>query len=231
MKKIICLILVGVLCAAMLTACGKSKLPDGYSETSESTDFVLIDVTDYGQIVVELYPDTAPETVANFKKLVAEGFYDGLIFHRVIKDFMIQGGDPLGTGTGGSDERVKGEFALNGFKNTLKHERGVISMARSGSQFEQYMNYYGYTAEQLADEFDISLDTIEKDLANACNSASSQFFIVHKTSEHLDGNYAAFGKVVHGMDIVDKIAEAATSSSYKPLENIVMSSVRFVAAD
>ena len=192
MKKIIAFI----LCAVMLTfslslsSCGKAP----YDKSETETNFVLIDVEDKGQIVVELYPDVAPITVANFKKLVSQGFYDGLIFHRVISGFMIQGGDPEGKGTGGSSETIKGEFSANGVENNLKHERGVISMARS-------------------DDMD---------------SASSQFFIVHKTYPSLDGKYAAFGKVVYGMDTVDKIAEVATNYRDKPLENVVMKEVYFV---
>ena len=133
-------------------------------------------------------------TVANFQKLVGEGFYDGLTFHRVIEDFMIQGGDPKGDGTGGSDEEIKGEFATNGVNNTLSHERGVISMARS----------------------------------NDVNSASSQFFIVHKTSPHLDGLYAAFGRVVFGMESIDGIATVATNSKDKPLKEAKIVSAVFV---
>ncbi len=235
MKKIICLILALVLCAAVFTACGKNTLPEGYSESESETDFVVIDVDGYGQMIVELYPDIAPVTVANFKKLVAEGFYNGLIFHRVISDFMIQGGDPEGTGMGGSDEDITGEFSLNGIENPLKHEKGVISMARSGSNYEQYLSVYTY--EQLAKEFkkqagvDITAEEIEADVKKACNSASSQFFIMHKTTSSLDGNYAAFGRVVYGLEVVDKIAAVDTNSSDKPLEDVVMTSVRFVNAD
>ena len=130
-------------------------------------------VKNYGTIKLELDADKAPITVANFAKLVNEGFYDGLTFHRIIDGFMIQGGDPLGNGTGGSSERIKGEFRLNGVDNNISHVRGVISMARS----------------------------------NAYNSASSQFFIVHEDSTFLDGQYAAFGKVTEGIEIVDKICE------------------------
>lgn len=126
-----------------------------------------------GEIELELYPEIAPETVANFKSLVEQGFYNGLTFHRIIKGFMIQGGDPLGTGMGGSDKKIKGEFMANGFNNPLKHTRGVISMARS----------------QMP------------------NSASSQFFIMHEDAPHLDGSYAAFGKVTKGIEIVDEIAD------------------------
>lgn len=142
-----------------------------------------ITMTDGEQIVIELYKDVAPITVENFVKLCKANFYDGLIFHRVIKGFMIQGGDPTGTGMGGSDKKIKGEFASNGVKNDLKHSAGVISMARS----------------------------------NMPNSASSQFFIMHKDSPHLDGSYAAFGKVVSGMDVVDKIATTPTDYNDRPV--------------
>ena len=135
----------------------------------------VIDVKDYGTITVELYPDIAPITVENFVTLAKKGFYDGLTFHRIIKGFMIQGGDPLGNGTGGSDKTIKGEFSGNGVNNPLKHTRGVISMARSSDP----------------------------------NSASSQFFIMHEDAPHLDGQYAAFGKVTEGMEVVDKIANDA----------------------
>lgn len=140
---------------------------------------------------IELYPDKAPITVANFEKLVKEGFYDGLTFHRVIPGFMIQGGDPEGTGMGGSKEKIKGEFASNGVKNDIKHTRGVISMARS----------------------------MMKD------SASSQFFIMHKDAPHLDGEYAAFGKVIEGLDVIDEIAGVETDFRDKPTIPQVMAKV------
>ena len=133
----------------------------------------------------ELYPEIAPNTVNNFISLVKKGFYDGLIFHRVIKGFMIQGGDPVGNGTGGPGYSIKGEFSQNGVKNDLKHTEGVLSMARS----------------------------------MAPNSAGSQFFIMHKNSPHLDGSYAAFGKVIEGMDVVNSIAETRTDYSDRPLED------------
>ena len=135
------------------------------------THTVQIDVQDYGTITAELYSEAAPITVANFVKLVNEGFYDGLTFHRIISGFMIQGGDPLGNGTGGADQDIKGEFAANGWNNPIAHERGVLSMARS----------------------------------SAPNSASSQFFIMHQAAPHLDGSYAAFGKVLTGLEVVDAI--------------------------
>lgn len=143
------------------------------------------------QIVVELYPDIAPNTVNNFISLVEEGFYNGLIFHRVIRGFMIQGGCPNGTGVGGPGYCIKGEFSQNGFKNNLRHTRGVISMARA-------MNP---------------------------NSAGSQFFIMHDDAPHLDGAYAAFGKVIEGMDVVDEIADQYTDSSDRPFDKQVMESV------
>ena len=155
---------------------------------------VKIEMENGKEILVELYPETAPITVATFVKLVGEGFYDGLIFHRVIKDFMIQGGDPEGTGMGGSKEHIKGEFSSNGVKNDLKHTRGVISMARS----------------MMPD------------------SASSQFFIMHKDAPYLDGKYAAFGKVIEGMDTVDEIACVNVDFNDKPLQPQVMKKVTLV---
>ena len=143
------------------------------------------------KIKIELYPDKAPITVENFENLVKEGFYNGLIFHRVISGFMIQGGDPLGTGTGGSKKKIKGEFRSNGVQNDIKHVRGVISMARSANP----------------------------------DSASSQFFIMHKDAPHLDGQYAAFGKVVDGIEVVDEIAAVDTDFRDKPVIPQVMKSV------
>ena len=152
---------------------------------------VTITMKDGGVIELELYPDIAPLTVENFVSLVKDGFYNGLIFHRVIKGFMIQGGDPEGTGMGGPGYSIKGEFEANGVKNDLKHTEGVISMARS-------------------------MDP---------NSAGSQFFIMHKDSPHLDGLYAAFGKTIEGMDVVNKIAETRTDWNDRPLEAQVMETV------
>ena len=145
-------------------------------------------------IDLELDRSAAPKTCANFEKLVKEGFYNGLIFHRVIEGFMIQGGDPTGTGMGGSREKIVGEFAINGYKNPLSHKRGVISMARSQNP----------------------------------NSASSQFFIVHADSTFLDGQYAAFGRVVAGMETVDAIAETPTDYNDRPFEIQKMKSVTIV---
>ena len=142
-------------------------------------------------IKAELYPETAPTSVNNFISLIQKNFYDGLIFHRVIKGFMIQGGDPEGTGMGGPGYSIRGEFAQNGYTNDLKHTAGVLSMARSMHP----------------------------------NSAGSQFFLMHKDAPHLDGAYAAFGKVIEGMDVVNKIAETATDYNDRPLEEQVMESV------
>lgn len=172
-----------------------------YVESKEPTDLVLILVKNYGTMTAELYPDVAPITVKNFKKLVGNKFYDGLIFHRVISNFMIQTGDPDGIGTGGSDEKIKGEFQINGVENNLSHKRGVLSMARAGSNPE--------TSETL-------------------NSASSQFFIVQVDSTYLDGKYAAFGKLLNGYDVLDKISKVSTDSNDKPLTNVVVESIRFV---
>lgn len=142
-------------------------------------------------IRAELYPDIAPISVNNFISLINQNFYDGLIFHRVIRGFMIQGGDPEGTGCGGPGYSIKGEFSANGVENNLKHTEGVLSMARS----------------------------------MAPDSAGSQFFIMHKNAPHLDGSYAAFGKVIEGMDVVNKIAETATDYSDRPLEEQKLKSV------
>ena len=149
-----------------------------------SNPIVTITMANGDIMKAELYPDVAPNTVNNFISLVKKGFYDGLVFHRVIRGFMIQGGCPQGTGMGGPGYSIKGEFSYNGFANDLKHTPGVLSMARA-------MNP---------------------------NSAGSQFFIMHETSPHLDGQYAAFGKVTEGMDVVNKIAETTTDYSDRPLE-------------
>ncbi len=177
MKKIVSLLLLLTLCASVLLfgSCGKAQ-----NYTAEIT------VRDYGTITVFLSGETAPITVENFVKLANDGFYDGLTFHRIMSGFMIQGGDPKGNGSGGSDEKIKGEFSANGVKNTISHKRGVISMARSGEN-----PFYGITKEM------------------AYNSASSQFFIVHEDSVGLDGQYAAFGWVTSGMDVVDAICADA----------------------
>lgn len=154
---------------------------------------VTITMEDGGEIVLELYPDKAPNTVNNFISLASSGFYDGLTFHRVISGFMIQGGDPNGTGTGGPGYTIKGEFSLNGFKsNDIKHARGVISMAR----------------------------------AMAPNSAGSQFFIMHANASYLDGQYAAFGRVIRGMDVVDRIAAVPTDFNDKPKKPQVIKSMK-----
>ncbi|PKM62360.1 MAG: peptidylprolyl isomerase [Firmicutes bacterium HGW-Firmicutes-21] len=155
---------------------------------------VQIEMKDGGKIIIELYPEIAPITVNNFKKLVSEGFYDGLIFHRVMSGFMIQGGDPKGTGTGGPGYTIKGEFSENGIVNDLKHTRGVISMARSDGK----------------------------------DTAGSQFFIMHADTASLDGKYAAFGKVLEGMDVVDQIAAVKVNSQNKPTKDQIMKAVTFL---
>lgn len=179
----------------MCFGCGK------YEETDKVTDYVKIDVEGYGDIVIELYPDIAPITVENFKNLVKDGFYDGLTFHRVSTNFVIQTGDPTGTGAGGSDKAIKGEFDNNGFENKLSHTRGVVSMARRSANVETEETY---------------------------NSASSQFFIVQFDATYLDGNYASFGKVVKGMAVVDNIASVSVDSNEKPLDDIKIDSIKFV---
>ena len=152
---------------------------------------VTIQMKDGGVMKAELYPEIAPITVQNFIDLASKGFYNGLIFHRVIPGFMIQGGDPQGTGVGGPGYCIKGEFSANGFRNDLKHTRGVLSMARA-------------------------MDP---------DSAGSQFFIMHETSPHLDGAYAAFGKVIEGLDVVDRIALTKTGWADKPVEPQIMKTV------
>ena len=156
-----------------------------------SNPIVTIEMENGGVIKAELYPDTAPQSVRNFVSLVSKGFYDGLIFHRVISGFMIQGGDPQGSGMGGPGYHIYGEFRQNGFDNRLKHTRGVLSMAR----------------------------------AMMPNSAGSQFFIMHEDAPHLDGGYAAFGKVIEGMDTVDAIAAARTGANDRPLQPQAMKKV------
>ncbi|MBE5766011.1 MAG: peptidylprolyl isomerase [Clostridiales bacterium] len=158
---------------------------------NKQNPIVTIEMENGGVITLELYPALAPNTVANFVELAQKGFYDGLIFHRVISGFMIQGGDPKGTGMGGPGYGIKGEFSQNGFPNAIKHERGVISMARSMMP----------------------------------NSAGSQFFIMHKNSPHLDGAYAAFGRVTEGIEVVDAIAAVRTGRNDRPVEDQRMKKV------
>lgn len=172
-KWIIVVLLVVLVCiAGAVFALNANKT--AATGSSEPTDYVQIDIENYGTITAELYGGIAPITVENFMKLVDEGFYDGLTFHRIISGFMIQGGDPLGNGMGGSDKDIKGEFKANGVENNISHARGVLSMARS----------------QLYD------------------SASSQFFIMHADADYLDGQYAAFGRVLSGIEVVDAICES-----------------------
>jgi peptidyl-prolyl cis-trans isomerase B (cyclophilin B) len=176
MKKIISLLLA-CLMVFSLAGCGKEEETNdsgNQSDAFEVTDTAVIKIKDYGEITVELYGKVAPITVNNFVNLAKDGFYDGLTFHRIIEGFMIQGGDPEGTGMGGSGKDIKGEFSVNGVENNIAHVRGVISMARNG---------YSY------------------------DSASSQFFIMHEDAPHLDGQYAAFGMVVKGIEVVDAVAE------------------------
>ena len=152
----------------------------------------IIEVEKFGTIEVELYKDAAPITVDNFVKLVNKGFYNGLTFHRIIRGFMIQGGCPKGNGTGGPGYSIKGEFSANGINNPIKHERGIISMARA-------------------------MDP---------NSAGSQFFIMHQAAPHLDGQYAAFGKVIKGIEVVDAIASVQTNYFDAPLQKVVIKSIK-----
>ena len=203
--KVFYLIFAMMVAAFILTGCGTSAENEQTGENTakesgEKTDYsssvkenpiVTITMKNDEKIVLELDPAAAPNTVANFISLVEEGFYDGLIFHRVIPDFMIQGGDPAGNGSGGPGYSIEGEFSANGFENNMKHERGVISMART----------------------------------NDPNSAGSQFFIMVKEAPNLDGEYAAFGKVIEGMETVDAIVSAERDGADKPLEDQQMKKV------
>ena len=175
-KKILALVMASVLLLGLLSGCGKKEKTEAKAEHAEATTyFADIEIADYGTITVELDAKAAPITVENFVNLAKEGFYDGLTFHRIMYGFMMQGGDPNGNGTGGSENKITGEFSANGVDNPLSHTRGAISMARSQNP----------------------------------NSASSQFFIVHADSVFLDGQYAAFGYVTEGIEIVDAICEDA----------------------
>lgn len=181
----------------IIAGCNNNARGTGYGKTDaqaiQTTPIVTMIVKDYGTVTLELYPDMAPNTVNNFITLANEGFYDGLTFHRIIKDFMIQGGDPDGNGTGGPGYSIAGEFSTNGYEaNTLLHTKGVISMARS-------------------------LDP---------NSAGSQFFIMTADTPSLDGDYAAFGKVTAGLDIVEKIGNVETDGSDKPIKEVIIESIR-----
>ena len=209
MKKTIVLLLVALLLLSLACATEEVSRADKAAEallaaqqkneTKEETNvdkthpIATITMKDGGVIKLELYPETAPESVKNFISLANSGFYDGLIFHRVISGFMIQGGDPDGRGTGGPGYSIKGEFAANGVKNDISHVRGVLSMAR----------------------------------AQPYDSAGSQFFICHADSTFLDGQYAAFGRVTSGMDVVDRIAKTTTNSrNDKPYKDQIMETVR-----
>ncbi len=208
-KTIVLLLAVLLLCTA---ACAKKTEGAAPAPTEQATEapaaqtaepkeetnvdkthpIATITMNNGGVIVLELYPEVAPESVKNFISLANSGFYDGLIFHRVIMGFMIQGGDPLGKGTGGPGYSIKGEFSANGVENNVSHVRGVISMAR----------------------------------ATPYDSAGSQFFIVHEDSTFLDGQYAAFGRVISGLDVVDDIAKTTTDSKDKPYKDQIMETVR-----
>lgn len=199
MKKWIVLLMAALMLLSLACAKGTEASASGKTtETKEDTNvdkshpIATVTMKDGGVIQLELYPETAPESVKNFISLANSGFYDGLIFHRVIAGFMIQGGDPDGRGTGGPGYSIKGEFNANGVKNDISHVRGVLSMAR----------------------------------AQAYDSAGSQFFIMHQDGTYLDGQYAAFGRVISGMDVVDAIAKVTTDSRDKPYKDQIMETVR-----
>lgn len=209
-KKTLCAVLALAMLVAIAVGCAgnnpasSENTPGKSTPEVQNTDdkgentvtnekiYATIEMMDGGIIKLELYPEIAPQSVYNFVSLARKGFYDGLIFHRVISGFMIQGGDPQGTGMGGPGYHIKGEFASNGFKNDLKHTRGVISFARSSMP----------------------------------DSAGSQFFIMHQDAPHLDGNYAAFGMVIEGIDVVDRIAAVETNPrNNRPLTDVVIKSI------
>lgn len=199
MKKIKVILITFLMC--ILTGCGEKEVLESVQElegqkyqiTNKETNNVILELTDERKIILELYPDVAPITVKNFKKLVKEDFYDNIIFHRVVKDFVIQAGD--GTSSGKKAQTIKGEFESNGVKNDLKHERGVLSMART---------------------------SVDK------NSASSQFFIMLEENANLDGDYAAFGRVLKGLDTVDSIGKVMVDKNDKPLKDITIKRMEFV---
>lgn len=201
MKKKL-LILCSIFLVMFITGCDNKNKTEGsvdkmsYKETNETTNYIKIEMKTGDIMLLELYPNIAPLTVANFQKLINEKFYDNLTFHRIVKNFMIQGGDPEGTGYGGSKETIKGEFKSNGVENNLSHQRGVISMARSTNK----------------------------------DSASSQFFICHADVSSLDGDYAAFGKLIAGFDTLDKLANTKVKGE-TPIEKPVIKSIRFITID
>lgn len=186
-------ILASFLAGAMaLVGCSQGEMNDEVRTPPKELPIATIVIKNYGTIEAELYPHIAPNTVNNFISLANSGFYDGLTFHRIIKDFMIQGGDPNGNGSGGPGYSIKGEFTKNKFKNDLKHTEGVLSMARSQNK----------------------------------NSGGSQFFIMTKDSPHLDGQYAAFGKIIKGIDIVHEIENTKTGNNDKPEKDIVIECIK-----
>lgn len=187
-------ILVGItVTSLLLVGCGAKK-EDASKENylDDKKPVATIVIKDFGTIEAELYPNVAPNTVKNFLSLANSGFYDGLTFHRIVKDFVLQGGDPKGTGTGGPGYSIKGEFSSNDFENDIKHEEGVLSMARS----------------------------------NSPDSAGSQFFIVTKEAPHLDGKYAAFGKVTKGLKVVHEIEDVSVGANDKPIKPVVIESIK-----
>lgn len=216
LKQIVSMACILTMMLFTFAGCGSSQVSESQNNTSstenvnssasnnesnevqkvvaiQGTPIVTMKIKDYGDVTLELYPEMAPNTVNNFITLANEGFYDGLIFHRVISGFMIQGGDPQGTGMGGPDYSIAGEFSNNGFEqNTLSHAKGVISMART----------------------------------NNPDSAGSQFFIMSEDGTYLDGNYAAFGKVTDGLDVVETIQNVETGLNDKPVEDVVIESIR-----
>lgn len=211
MKKLLSLLISVLVCCFSLSACNDNDvdetIPSGdYSSmlTNSANPVATIVMDDGGIMRIELFYDKAPNTVKNFISLANSGFYDGLIFHRVIPGFMIQGGDPNGSGTGGPGYNIAGEFANNGFDNGLLHKRGYVSMARKGNPYNP---------------------------ASAYNTAGSQFFIMVEDKDVLDGDYAVFGYCFEGMDVADNIVSQKTDSDDKPLKDIVIKQIRVDVGD
>ena len=230
-KSLLLALLLTLSLCFSLTSCNDSGIPDGAGEgltdgapdgftgdTIPEEDIIYIAIKGRGIITIGLYAEQAPITVANFKRLASEGFYDGLTFHRVMESFMIQGGCPLGNGMGDSGTDITGEFLKNGYNTGIKHVEGTISMARSGHPYESYLEA-GYPFSKADADY----------IRSFYNTASSQFFIVTETNDHntaaLDGRYAAFGRVLKGMDVVKAIATVKTDDNDKPVKTVTIATI------
>lgn len=192
LKKVSKMVTGAIITSMLIVGCGGNAKEEIKNASKDKLPVATIEIKDFGTIEAELYKNKAPNTVDNFISLANSGFYDGLTIHRIVKGFVLQGGDPKGTGLGGPGYMIKGEFSSNGVENDIKHEEGVLSMARSQS----------------------------------LDSAGSQFFIVTKKAPHLDGQYAAFGKVIKGLDVVYKIEKLSVGADDKPMEDVIIKSIR-----